>query len=130
MEMNDVCTVLEQEAFDRESLLESLSLDVMTDNILLQLDGCFHSTLDYLSIVITKFKTILAYDGIDEEDKSEIKHQIIDFSDTLSQDIANRYNLGVNMVFDDYESHLNLLDTLYNFFILNRFSIVEDFIVS
>lgn len=115
---------------DLESLLESLSLDLMENNIDMQISCQISSTTDFLSTVFSKFRYILNMDDIVDEDKMEIRFQIIDFCDELIAKIANNYELVVNEISDDYESKIELLDTLYNFFILNRYGNVERFLIN
>lgn len=117
---------LDVNSLDRDTLLESLTLELMTDNIINQINGNTESSTDFLSIVITKFDTILTEDVIEEDDKSLIKSQMVDFCDNLLCIIAEYYNLAINMVDESYESYIKLTNTLYNFLVLNKFANVEN----
>ena len=128
MDMNTFFNDMDQDTFDRDSLLAALSLDVIKENIELQIDGSFESSLNFLGIVTDKFNEILQYDRIDEEDKREIKEQVIDFCDDLTSTISNKFDLGINMIFDDYENRLNLLFVLYDFFVLEEYDNVISFL--
>ena len=121
---------LESETVDRESILESLSLDLMKDNIEQQIDYTVQSTTDFLSIVLTKFNVILSTEEIDEDDKQEAKFLMIDFCEELIGKISKKFNLFIDETSMDYESMIKMLYTLYNFFIINRCNNVEKFLIN
>ncbi len=115
---------------DLETLLESLSFDLMKDNIIMQIENQIPSTTDFLSTVISKFRYILEMDGIADDGIREIRYQIVDFCDELINKITSAYSLGINQVSDDYETKIEILETLYNFLIISRVSNTERFILS
>ena len=112
-----------------DDLLNPLGLSLTTDNIRKQVRNETSSTLNFLEEVRSKFDNFLVEDSIEEEDKTEIKLQMIDFCEDLIQQIVDEYGLFLNVISDDYETLLSILDTLYNFFILNRYQNVENFII-
>lgn len=115
---------------DRDSLLESLSFDLMSDNIQNQILYNNTSTVDFMDVIKRKFDTILNMQEVEDEDKVEIKYQMIEFCNDLIGMIADTHNLFINLLSEDYESYMELLDTLYNFFVLNRFVTVEKFLIN
>lgn len=128
--MYDTTDILETESLDTESLLSSLSLDLITDNIMCQVNNYTTSTTDFLDTVKRKFDAILADDMIDDDDKSNLKYEMVEFCSRIIADISNVYNIAVNMISDDYETAIKLLSTLYNFLVLNKFSNVEKFLIN
>lgn len=129
MSTHDTINELNQDSLDKESLLASLSLDLMTDSIKQQIDGYVESPTDFLGIVLQKFNVILEDETISQEDKSEVKFQMIDFCQTIITEIANKYNMLINLLEDGYEAHTELAETLYNFFVLNRYENAEQFLI-
>lgn len=115
---------------DRRSLLEALSLDLIKDSIDNQINYSLPSTTDFLSTVLSKFNYILSMEDIDDEDKAEVKFQIIDFCEDLIVDISNKFNIFIDHTNNDYESSIKLLSTLYNFLVLNRSNNVERFLIN
>ena len=103
MSTHDTINELNQDSLDKESLLASLSLDLMTDSIKQQIDGYVESPTDFLGIVLQKFNVILEDETISQEDKSEVKFQMIDFCQTIITEIANKYNMLINLLEDGYE---------------------------
>lgn len=113
-----------------DELLNSLGLDLMKDNIQKQIRNETTSTTDFLSVIVDKFKNMLEEESIEEEDKSEIKVQIIDFCEELIQLISEEYGIAINMISDDYQNMISIMTTLYNFLILNRYHNVEKFLIA
>ena len=56
MSTHDTINELNQDSLDKESLLASLSLDLMTDSIKQQINGYVESPTDFLGIILQKFK--------------------------------------------------------------------------
>lgn len=112
-----------------ESLLDSLSLGVMKDNIIHQIKGSIDSQQNFLSIVIEKFENIIR--DVDDNDISkELKTEIASFCQSLIGEIVNEYNL----IFDDYYEGsmecVEILSVLYNFFILRKKEYVTSFLIA
>ena len=129
MSTHDTINELNEDSLEKESLLASLSLDLMTDSIKQQINGYVESPTDFLGIILQKFNVILEDEEIDEEDKTAVKFQMIDFCHTIIEEIANKYNIFVNLLSDGYESIATLVETLYNFFVLNRYGNSEQFLI-
>lgn len=129
MSMHDTINELNQDSLDIESLLSSLSLDLMTDSIQQQINGYVESPTDFLGIVLQKFDVILKDEEIEQSDKTEVKFQMIDFCQTIINSIADKYNLFINLVDESYTAHTDLVETLYNFFVLNRYENAEQFLI-
>lgn len=110
------------------ALLDDLGLELISDNIGQQINGTTTSTIDFLSIIIIKFRYIIESEEIDSEDKSGLKSEIIDFCGELITRIADEYNIFVNLIDEGYETYIFVLSTLYDFFVLNKINIVEVFI--
>lgn len=111
-----------------ESLLDSLSLGVMRDNIIHQIKGSIDSQQNFLSIVIEKFENIIQ--NVDDDSVArELKVEISDFCKNLITEISNQYNL----IFDDYYEtsmeYVEMLSVLYNFFILRKKEYVTNFLI-
>jgi hypothetical protein len=87
------------------------------------------STIDYLSILKSKFGAILEEDGIDSEDKSEIKYQMITFCEDVISTLAKEYDIMAHIISDDYATVLDIIEVWYNFFVLNRCQNVERFLI-
>lgn len=112
-----------------ESLLDSLSLGVMKDNIIHQITGSIDSQQNFLSIVIEKFENIIR-DVSDNDVEREIKLEIVSFCQNLIGEIVKEYDL----IFDDYYEEsmecVEMLSVLYNFFILRKKEYVTNFLIT
>lgn len=115
---------------DRRSLIESLSLDLITDSVNKQIEYTLGSTTDFLTTAFDKFRMILDMEDIDEEDRQDLKYQMIDFCEDLIRSIGNKFDLFVDHTSMDYESIMQLLYSMYNFFVLNRANNVEKFLIN
>ena len=122
--------ILETQSLSRETLLESLSLQLMRENLTYQILNQTSSTTDFLATIRMKFDAILQEDSIEDEDKKELKDQIIDFCHDIAKSIANQYGFYINIISDDYETAFDVLYTTYQFFILNKSSNVERFLIN
>lgn len=114
---------------ESETLLEALSLDLMKSNIEQQIRYIIPTTTDFLGTVFNKFRLILEMDEIEDDDKREMRYQMVDFCDNLIDDIAIQYNLCVNEISDDYDHKMELLEAMYNFFVINRVNNIERFLI-
>jgi hypothetical protein len=114
---------------DRQSLIESLSLELIKDNINKQIDYTLNSTTDFLSTVFDKFDMILSMEDLDEEDRQDLRYQIMDFCEQLIVNISNKFNLFVDHTGIDYNSTTTLITAMYNFFVINRCSNVRKFLI-
>lgn len=120
---------METNSNDIESLLETLSLGLMKDNMYAQIRYETTSITDFLSTVIEKFKYILGLDEIATEDKMELKESMSDFCIDIVDEICKMNNLDANIDPSlQFEQTMEVTKTLYNFFVLHRYSNVEGFL--
>ena len=101
-----------------DTLLDSLSLPIMERSIRDQIDNSFNTSRDFLSVVLDKFMVI------NENGESDtirgIRNEIIAWANSLILAIVTKYNLGYNNGNEESLESLDILDTLYNFFILDK----------
>ena len=121
---------LETDSVEIQSLLDALSLDMMRDNITNQVYADAPSNTNFLDIVLDKFSIILNDDAIEESDRTEIKSQMVDFCADLIGTICDRFNLGVNVLGDDYTSHVDVLSALYEVLVIGRYDFVQTFFIN
>lgn len=110
-----------------DSLLESLSLEIMETSIKDQINGERSSDRDFLSTVIDKFEAIT--NNADTDSIRGISNEIIDWSNRLILAIVHEYNLGYNNPGDDSLENLDILESLYNFFVLDRKRYTKEFFI-
>lgn len=121
--------VLDLTEFDLDSLLETLTLDFITENINGQIEGSIPLGTNFLEMVINKFNYIIENDEIELETKQQLKYYIMDFCDDLIESIAQKFDFIVNLVDDTYTAHIDLLYTLYTFFISNKYDNIMNFLI-
>ena len=113
---------------DIGELLESLSLDIMKDNITNQINGQLESTRDFLSIVISKFEEM--QETIPDGDVlRNVKYEIHEFCYDLAVQIASHYGLAFNFPNEDGMEIIEILESMYYFFICNRENNVQEFFI-
>ena len=102
-----------------ESLLGSLGLDVMKDNMEQQIHGTIESQQNFLSIVVAKFNDIIVNTS-DNDTLRQIKEEMIDFCRDLINQIISEYNLYFDADYNTEGSmeYIEILSVLYNFFVL------------
>ena len=100
------------------SLLESLSLEIMETSINDQINGDRSSDRDFLGTVIDKFNAITE-EG-DPDTVRGIRDEIIEWANRLILSIVHEYNLGYNNPGEDSLENLDVLESLYHFFVLDR----------
>lgn len=110
-----------------DSLLESLSLEIMETSIKDQINGERSSDRDFLSTVIDKFEAIT--NNADTDSIRGISNEIIDWSNRLIIAIVSEYNLGYNNPGEDSLENLDILESLYNFFVLDRKRYTKEFFI-
>ena len=115
-------------AVSTELLLDSLSLNVIKESILKQITGRIQSTTDFFTIVKNKFNTIID-DVTDGEIVRELQDNMIEFCSELIDTIGEQFDLCLDYNHDSLEV-ISTFNSLYNFFIIDRTEIVEDFIFS
>ena len=102
-----------------DSLLESLSLPIMENSIRDQIENGFNTTRDFLDIVLRKFKAI--EENADDDSKRGIRSEIVDWANDLIHAIVNQYGLGYNNINEEsVDGSLDILETLYHFFVLDK----------
>lgn len=106
-----------------DGLLETLSLDVMTDNIISQIDDVNLSDKDFLSVVRGKFDVITEGD-YDSETMDLVNQEINKFYNKVANKIVNKFHL----VYNGSDDLGDTTDVLYNFFVLQRKDNTEKFI--
>lgn len=117
---------------DLEDLVfDTLSLDIMTDNIRSQINCDIEPYTDFIEIVFGKFNMIIDNKpNYDDDDVQDLKLQINDFCHDIISEISDRYNLICNFNYmDESLSYMTVLESLYNFFVLNKYSNVKAFLI-
>jgi hypothetical protein len=110
-----------------ETLLESLSLEIMETTIIDQINGDRSSDRDFLGTVLDKFNAISKY--ADPDNIRGIRYEIVDWANRLITAIVNEYNLGYNNPGEETLESLDILESLYHFFILDRKRYTKDFFI-
>lgn len=110
-----------------DSLLESLSLEIMETSIMDQINGDRLSDRDFLGTVIDKFNAIV--NNSDPDTIRGISNEMIDWSERLILAIVHEYNLGYNNPGEDSLENLDILESLYHFFVLDRKQYTKDFFI-
>lgn len=112
-----------------ETLLDSLSLGVMRDNIIHQIHGSIDSQQNFLSIVIEKFNDIIQ-NVDDSEIARELNQEIALFCQKLINEIVQEYGLMFDNYYDGSMECVEMLSVLYNFFVLKRKECVTNFLIT
>lgn len=115
-----------------DGVFDTLSLDIMTDNINSQINCEIDSNMDFIEIVFGKFNMILENrPNYDDDDVQDLKVQINDFCHDIISRISDKYNLICNFNYmDESLSYMTVLESLYNFFVLDKYANVESFLIS
>lgn len=111
-----------------DSLLESLSLEIMESSIMDQITRNRNTSRDFLSTVVDKFRAIA--ENADSDSVRGISSEMVDWSNRLVRAIASEYNLGYNNPDDDSLDVLDVLESMYHFFILDRGENTKTFFVN
>ena len=83
-------------------VFDTLSLDIMTDNINSQINCEIDSDIDFIEIVFGKFNMILENrPNYDDDDVQDLKVQINDFCHDIISRISDKYNLICNFNYMD-----------------------------
>ena len=110
-----------------DSLLESLSLEIMGDSIMQQINSDINSSRDFLSTVIDKFNVII--ENADSDSVRGIKQEVMSWAEKLVLAIVHKYSLGYNNPDDESLEILDILESMYNFFILDRKEKTTEFFI-
>lgn len=108
-----------------EELLDTLSLNVMRDNILSQIEDVSESNRDFMDIVKSKFEVIKNGD-YDSDTMRAINLEINRFYNEIINSIVSKFGLAYSSSEDIGE----VAEVLYNFFIIDRKGNTEKFIES
>lgn len=111
-----------------DSLLESLSLEIMETSIKDQINGDRSSDRDFLGTVLDKFNAIT--DNADSDTIRGISDEIIEWANRLIVSIVNEFNLGYNNPGEESLENLDILESLYHVFILDRKRHTEEFFIN
>lgn len=112
-----------------ESLLESLSLDVIRGSMEQQISGEINSVRNFLDVVIAKFE-VIKNNKVDPEEISTLNNEMIEFAQGLVGKICDKYDLCVDPATDDSMEYLDMLSDLYIFFVINKEDYVTSFVVN
>lgn len=116
------------EDMSMESLLGYLALDNVRLNIEQQLTGRLSSTKNFVQATLDKFKMIRDNKS-DPEEVNQIVNELVEFCGDLISRICNRYHLGVSPNTDDSLEYIEILETVYTFFVTQRDDYVKNFFV-
>lgn len=111
-----------------EELLDSLTLGVMRDSISQQIQGIIPSQQNFLSIVTEKF-TIIDNNVVDPDIKREVSYEMVDFCRSLVLEIVDLYGLCYQDDHGESKRIIDILNVLYNFFILRAEEFIGNFLI-
>lgn len=109
-----------------EEILDSLSLELMRDNIYQQIYDELPPSRDFMSIVINKFNFIIENGEFDDDIKTAVKTEIVEFCDKIIDYITDKFNLGYNEIYGD---ETEVAEMLYQFFVVKRPSNTQTFVM-
>lgn len=110
-----------------DDLLDELSLPVMRTSILSQIQSTFQTNRDFLDTVLNKFRAI--NENADDDSARGIRSEMVDWANELILAIVHHYDLGYNNPDEDSLESLDILEALYNFFVLNKHENTENFFI-
>ena len=110
-----------------DDLLDSLSLPIMKRSIMDQITSEFNTSRDFLSVVLDKFM-VINENGEDDATRG-IRDEMVDWANDLILAIVRRYNLAYNNINEESLQSLEILEALYNFFILDKKKNVTKFFI-
>lgn len=100
-----------------EEILDSLSLELMRDNIYQQIYEELPPSRDFMSIVLNKFNFIIENGEFDDEIKSAVNLEIVDFCNKVIDYIVKNFDLAYNEI---EGAERDVAQTLYQFFVVRR----------
>lgn len=113
-----------------QGLLEYLSLDVLRTNALKQITGEIETTRDLLEDAYDRYN----FFRTNKTDPSEIKELDDEFIDNFCMPIidaiSKQFNLGIDHTIEESLACIDMADTLYTFFILNREEFTTQYLIS
>ena len=111
-----------------DSLLESLSLEIMESSIMDQITNGQNPSRDFLETIIDKFNAIV--ENADDDSVRGIKNEMIDWCNRLITAIVREYNLGYNNPGEETLDCIDILESLYHFFILDKKENTKTFFIN
>ncbi len=111
-----------------DDLLESLSLPTMESSIRDQIDTDFNTSRDFLETVLSKFRAI--NERADDDSARGIKSEMVDWANSLIRTIIHHYNLGYNNINEESLDSLEILESLYHFFVLDKRTNTTEFFIN
>lgn len=111
-----------------DSLLESLSLEIMESSIMDQITQGRNSSRDFLETIIEKFNAI--EENADADSVRGIRMEMMDWCNRLIRAIVSEYNLGYNNPGEETLECIDILESLYHFFILDRKENTKEFFIN
>lgn len=118
----EVATIASRTADD---LLEELELSIMESSIRDQIQNGFNTSRDFLATVLNKFNAINEY--ADDDSARGIRSEMVDWANSLISAIVAQYDLGYNNLDSESLDVLDVLESLYHFFVLDRHNNVIEF---
>ena len=110
-----------------DSLLESLSLDIMEESIKDQITLNVNPNRDFLGTIIDKFNAIV--ENADTDSVRGIKQEMLEWCNRLISTIVNEYELGYNNPGEESLDCIDILESLYHFFVLDRRRNTKNFFI-
>lgn len=101
-----------------DDLLEELELPVIEGSIRDQIQSGFQTSRDFLGVVLEKFQAINEH--AEDDAARGIRSEIVDWANSLIHVIVDKYDLAYNALDEDSLETLDLLEALYNFFVLQK----------
>lgn len=111
-----------------DSLLESLSLEIMETSIMDQITEGVNPNRDFLETIIDKFNVIM--ENADADSARGIKDEMVEWCNRLIKVIIRQYNLGYNNSDDESLYCMDILESLYHFFVLDRVENTKTFFIN
>lgn len=110
-----------------EEVLDSLSLEVMRDNIYQQIYDELPSNRDFMSIVLGKFNFISQNrDEFDDETLAKVHTEIVEFCEKIINFIVGKFDLAYN---EAGGKEKEVAELLYQFFVIKRADNTQTFIM-
>lgn len=101
-----------------DMLLLDLPFDLVKENLRYQINDPLATNVNYIENVIDKFRELLnAYGEIDDA-RSNINALIVDFFGFIIKEIDEKFDLSIEVDYNDIQETMEVGECLYKFFIL------------
>ena len=100
-----------------EEILDSLSLELMRDNIYQQIYEELPPNRDFMSVVLDKFNFIIENGEFDDDVKAIVNTEITDFCNKIINYIVDKFDLAYNEL---EGSEKEIAEMMYQFFVVQR----------